>query len=69
MALGAPPGSEYLIGIFAKSCVEWTVAEFGCYSQDLITAPLYDSLGAEACHEVTDCCKCHPVNYNWNKSK
>ncbi|OQV21399.1 Long-chain-fatty-acid--CoA ligase 5 [Hypsibius exemplaris] len=57
MTLGGKSGCEYLIGIFAKSSVEWTVAEYGCYAYGMATAPLYDSLGPEACQQTVKNCE------------
>ncbi|XP_055332466.1 long-chain-fatty-acid--CoA ligase 5-like [Paramacrobiotus metropolitanus] len=57
LQLGGQPNNDYLVGIFAPTCVEWTVAEYGCMAYGMVVAPLYDALGGEACFLVTDFCK------------
>lgn len=57
LQIGGRAHCEYLVGIFAKSCVEWTVAEYGCLAYGMVTAPLYDSLGSEVFQETTEYCK------------
>ena len=37
-----------LIGIFAKNCTEWVVADMGCQMDKITTATLYATLGQEA---------------------
>ena len=36
------------IGIYSLNRKEWTMTELGCFRNDLITVPLYDTLGKEA---------------------
>ncbi|OMH78746.1 Long chain acyl-CoA synthetase 7, peroxisomal [Zancudomyces culisetae] len=36
------------IGIFSKNCIEWIVTEYAGLNYDLISVPLYDTLGEEA---------------------
>ena len=57
LALGGRTDCEYLVGIFAKTCVEWTLVENGCLAYGMVTAPLYDSLGHEACQQLIEFCK------------
>ena len=52
--LGAVSNSEFLVGIFAKTSVEWTIADYGCMAYGLVTAPLYDTLGEEACYQIVE---------------
>ena len=37
-----------LVGIFAKNCTEWVVADMGCQMDSVTTATLYSTLGPEA---------------------
>ena len=37
-----------LIGIFAKNCTEWIIADMGCQMDSITTATLYSTLGQEA---------------------
>ncbi|XP_055355731.1 long-chain-fatty-acid--CoA ligase 5-like [Paramacrobiotus metropolitanus] len=54
LQLGSRIGDDCLVGLFAKTSVEWTVAEYGCLAYGMVTAPLYESLGSEACFQVTE---------------
>ncbi|XP_055355753.1 long-chain-fatty-acid--CoA ligase 1-like [Paramacrobiotus metropolitanus] len=36
--------------------MEWTLAEYGCLAYGLVTAPLFDSLGYEACAQLIEFC-------------
>ena len=37
-----------LVGIFAKNCTEWVIADMGCQMDSVTTATLYSTLGEEA---------------------
>jgi long-chain acyl-CoA synthetase len=41
-------GLNGMVGLYSKNRYEWVVAEHGAFSQNLVTVPLYDTLGAEA---------------------
>ena len=43
-----------LIGIFAKNCTEWVVADMGCQMDSVTTATLYATLGEEAFKFICD---------------
>ena len=43
-----------LIGIFAKNCTEWIVADMGCQMDSVTTATLYATLGQEAFKYICD---------------
>ena len=43
-----------LIGIFAKNCTEWVVADMGCQMDSVTTATLYSTLGQEAFKFICD---------------
>ncbi|RWS09282.1 long-chain-fatty-acid--CoA ligase 6-like isoform X5 [Dinothrombium tinctorium] len=47
--LGLSPGSKTNIGMYSKNCVEYTIAEYGCYHQSMVFVPLYDTFGPNAC--------------------
>ena len=44
---GAVKGT--LVAIYSVNCPEWVVASRACNSQSLVTCPLYDTLGVDAC--------------------
>jgi long-chain acyl-CoA synthetase len=44
---GAARGS--LVAIYAVNCPEWVVASRACNAQSLVSCPLYDTLGVDAC--------------------
>ena len=37
------------VGIYAKNCVEWTLTDYGCSTQGLISVPVYDSYQPAEC--------------------
>ena len=43
-----------LVGIFAKNCIEWVVADMGCQMDSITTATLYATLGREAFKYICD---------------
>ena len=43
-----------LVGIFAKNCTEWIVADMGCQMDSVTTATLYATLGREAFKYICD---------------
>ena len=48
-------GIEFnLIGIFAKNCTEWVIADMGCQMDSITTATLYATLGQEAFKFICD---------------
>ncbi|XP_055335768.1 long-chain-fatty-acid--CoA ligase 5-like isoform X2 [Paramacrobiotus metropolitanus] len=47
--LGLQPRGKNFLGILAPTRPEWVIAEYGCYTYSIVIAPLYDSLGADAC--------------------
>ncbi|PJF18535.1 AMP-binding domain-containing protein [Paramicrosporidium saccamoebae] len=40
------------IGIYSINRTEWFVAEYGCYYENMVTVPLYDTLGDEAIEHI-----------------
>ncbi|GMR45720.1 hypothetical protein PMAYCL1PPCAC_15915 [Pristionchus mayeri] len=47
--LGLPAGEDAIIGIYSKNRVEWIITEYAAYSYSNVVAPLYDTLGPDAC--------------------
>ena len=48
-------GIEFnLIGIFAKNCTEWVIADLGCQMDSITTATLYATMGQEAFKYICD---------------
>ena len=43
-----------LVGIFAKNCTEWIIADMGCQMDSVTTATLYATLGQEAFKYICD---------------
>ena len=43
-----------LVGIFAKNCTEWVVADMGCQMDSVTTATVYATLGQEAFKYICD---------------
>jgi len=37
-----------MLGLYSKNRLEWVVAEQGCFTQSVVTVPMYDTLGAES---------------------
>ncbi|XP_055355751.1 long-chain-fatty-acid--CoA ligase 1-like [Paramacrobiotus metropolitanus] len=54
LELGGRTHGDFFVGIFAKTSLEWTVAEYGCLAYGMVTAPLYDSLGHETCLQMIE---------------
>jgi long-chain acyl-CoA synthetase len=42
------------IGLYSVNRVEWVLAEQGCFSQNYVTVPLYDTLGTEAIQYIVN---------------
>lgn len=43
-----------ILGLYAKNCVEWFLAEQACNAFDIALCPLYDTLGEEALHFILE---------------
>ena len=59
--LGLKPGSGTFLGIFAANGIPWVVAEQACNMFSMVTVPLYDTLGTDACSYIInqstfECC-------------
>ncbi|CAE8732463.1 unnamed protein product [Polarella glacialis] len=56
----AKPDPEVLdrgmLGFYSKNRMEWVVAEAGCFTQAIVTVPMYDTLGAESVAYVINQC-------------
>ncbi|CAK9075045.1 Long chain acyl-CoA synthetase 6 [Durusdinium trenchii] len=50
-----------MLGIYAKNRPEWVIAEQGCFTQSIVTVPMYDTLGAESVAYVVKQCNLKTV--------
>eukprot|EP00931_Biecheleriopsis_adriatica_P038483 TRINITY_DN22034_c0_g1_i1.p1 TRINITY_DN22034_c0_g1~~TRINITY_DN22034_c0_g1_i1.p1 ORF type:complete len:680 (+),score=143.70 TRINITY_DN22034_c0_g1_i1:55-2094(+) len=49
--------SRGMLGFYSKNCLDWVVAEQGCFTQAIVTVPMYDTLGAESvAYVINQCC-------------
>jgi len=56
ISMGLSPGVHSMVGIYAKNCPEWVIAEQGLYCYSMVNVPLYDSLGPEArSYVISEC--------------
>ncbi|XP_013395506.1 long-chain-fatty-acid--CoA ligase 5 [Lingula anatina] len=46
---GMKPCTESFLGIYSQNIPEWVIAEQACNMFSMVTVPLYDTLGMEAC--------------------
>ena len=46
--MGLAPGQHSMVGVYARNCPEWVIAEQGVYTYSMVLVPLYDSLGPDA---------------------
>lgn len=49
---GLAPGQKTFIGIYSLNRPEWVITEQACYFFSMVTIPLYDTLGPEACSYI-----------------
>ncbi|KXJ20547.1 Long-chain-fatty-acid--CoA ligase 1 [Exaiptasia diaphana] len=49
---GCVPSQETFIGIYAQNCTEWVLTDLGCQMYSMITVPIYDTHGPEACVHI-----------------
>eukprot|EP00434_Breviolum_minutum_P028927 symbB.v1.2.025586.t1/scaffold2492.1/size77838/4 len=45
-----------MLGIYSKNRPEWVIAEQGCFTQSIVTVPMYDTLGADSVAYVVKQC-------------
>eukprot|EP00933_Yihiella_yeosuensis_P014921 TRINITY_DN13161_c1_g1_i1.p1 TRINITY_DN13161_c1_g1~~TRINITY_DN13161_c1_g1_i1.p1 ORF type:complete len:684 (+),score=125.42 TRINITY_DN13161_c1_g1_i1:97-2148(+) len=45
-----------MLGFYSKNRSEWVVAEQGCFTQAIVTVPMYDTLGADSVAYVINQC-------------
>ncbi|XP_074647228.1 long-chain-fatty-acid--CoA ligase 1-like isoform X2 [Tubulanus polymorphus] len=50
--MGLEPNSNTFIGIYAQNCPEWVIVAEGCNMFSMVTVPLYDTYGPEACSYI-----------------
>lgn len=48
ISMGLAPGQHSMVGVYARNCPEWVIAEQGVYTYSMVLVPLYDSLGPDA---------------------
>ncbi|XP_028395411.1 long-chain-fatty-acid--CoA ligase 5-like [Dendronephthya gigantea] len=49
LELGYKPSPETFVGIYATNKAEWILTDVACQTYSMVSVPLYDSLGADAC--------------------
>ncbi|XP_028412437.1 long-chain-fatty-acid--CoA ligase 5-like isoform X2 [Dendronephthya gigantea] len=49
LELGYQPSAETFLGIYAANGVEWILTDVACLTYSLVSVPLYDTLGSDAC--------------------
>mmetsp|Transcript_16392 Transcript_16392/g.30871 ORF Transcript_16392/g.30871 Transcript_16392/m.30871 type:complete len:680 (-) Transcript_16392:164-2203(-) len=61
----AKPDPEVLnrgmLGLYSKNRLEWVVAEQGCFTQSVVTVPMYDTLGPDSVAYVIKQCELKTV--------
>ncbi|OLQ04038.1 Long-chain-fatty-acid--CoA ligase 5 [Symbiodinium microadriaticum] len=50
-----------MLGFYSKNRLEWVVAEQACFSQSIVTVPMYDTLGADSVAYVIKQCSLKSV--------
>ena len=55
LSLGLVPGNNTRLGILARNCPEWVIAELGMFSYSLVSVPLYRKLELAIEHIITEC--------------
>ncbi|XP_031548889.1 long-chain-fatty-acid--CoA ligase 1-like [Actinia tenebrosa] len=49
LELGCQSSQETYIGVWSKNCVEWFLTDMGCQMFSMVTVPIYDTHGPDAC--------------------
>jgi long-chain acyl-CoA synthetase len=49
---GTTPESRPRIGLFSKNRLEWAIADLACAASNMVSVPLYDTLGEEAVQHI-----------------
>ncbi|XP_071952415.1 long-chain-fatty-acid--CoA ligase 1-like isoform X2 [Antedon mediterranea] len=49
---GFSPGQNTYIGLYSNNRPEWVIAEQACFRFNMVTVPLYDTLGTDACAHI-----------------
>ena len=56
LSLGLSPGNSSRLGLMARNCPEWVIAELGMFSYSLVSVPLYRKLEvASITFIITEC--------------
>jgi long-chain acyl-CoA synthetase len=50
-----------MLGFYSKNRAEWVIAEQGCFTQAIVTVPMYDTLGADSVAYVINQCSLKTV--------
>ncbi|KAK3697774.1 hypothetical protein QZH41_010322 [Actinostola sp. cb2023] len=50
--MGCEASQKSFIGIYAQNCVEWVLTDLACQMYSMITVPIYDTHGPEACIHI-----------------
>jgi len=54
--MGLKPSVHTMVGIYSRNCPEWVICEQGLFTYNMVSIPLYDSLGSEArAFVITEC--------------
>ncbi|XP_071953452.1 long-chain-fatty-acid--CoA ligase 5-like [Antedon mediterranea] len=51
---GVVAGQETFIGIYAQNRLEWGISDVACLMYSMVSVPLYDTLGPEACSYIVN---------------
>lgn len=49
---GLQSGQESFVGLYAANCTEWCVTDIMCTMFSMVSVPLYDTLGKDACSYI-----------------
>ncbi|XP_048589989.1 long-chain-fatty-acid--CoA ligase 1 isoform X2 [Nematostella vectensis] len=68
--LGCDPSQETFVGLWSTNCTEWLLADLACQMFSMVTVPIYDSHGSEACTYIINKAKlstivCHKKKVNF----
>ncbi|KAK3697761.1 hypothetical protein QZH41_010323, partial [Actinostola sp. cb2023] len=76
LELGCVPSQNTYVGIWSKNCVEWFLTDIGCQMFSMVTVPIYDSHGPDACIYIIQkagleviLCSSSKVNFLLEKTK
>ncbi|CAB4001011.1 long-chain-fatty-acid-- ligase 1-like [Paramuricea clavata] len=67
LELGYQPCPETFVGIYASNKAEWVLTDVACLTYSMVSVPLYDSLGADACTYIINHAEISVVVCDGNK--